>query len=137
MAELKTQPNTLNVDDFINGIEHPIRKADATVLLSIFKRVTQCEAVMWGSSIIGFDQYSYTNSKGQHTWMLTGFSPRKQNLSLYIMQGFEHYTEELAKVGKVKTAKSCLYINRLDKIDLNALEQFLIKVVKDMKAKYG
>ena len=133
MTTLKTRPNKQDVDVFIASIENEIRRNEASTLLSLFTRVTQEPAVMWGDSIIGFGQYSYKNSKGVHSWMLTGFSPRKQNLSLYIMQGFDNYQSELKALGKVKTAKSCLYISSLSKIELNALEAFLIKTVEDFK----
>jgi hypothetical protein len=136
MSELKTQPNDANVDTFISRIEHPTRKADANVLLELFSKVTKQTPVMWGDSIIGFGNYSYRNSKGEYNWLMTGFSPRKSNLTLYVMQGFSTYSDELLTLGKTKHAKSCLYINKLSDIDLNALEQFLIKVVADMRAKY-
>lgn len=136
MSELKTQPNDANVDTFISRIEHPTRKADAKVLLELFSKVTKQTPVMWGDAIIGFGNYSYRNSKGEYNWLMTGFSPRKSNLTLYVMQGFSTYSDELLTLGKIKHAKSCLYINKLSDIDLNALEQFLIKVVADMRAKY-
>ena len=136
MSELKTQPNDANVDTFISRIEHPTRKADAKVLLELFSKVTKQTPVMWGDSIIGFGNYSYRNSKGEYNWLMTGFSPRKSNLTLYVMQGFSTFSDELLTLGKIKHAKSCLYINKLSDIDLNALEQFLIKVVADMRAKY-
>lgn len=136
MSELKTQPNDANVDTFISRIEHPTRKADAKVLLELFSKVTKQTPVMWGDAIIGFGNYSYRNSKGEYNWLMTGFSPRKSNLTLYVMQGFSTYSDELLTLGKTKHAKSCLYINKLSDIDLNALEQFLIKVVADMRAKY-
>ena len=136
MSELKTKPNNTDVDTYISRIEHPTRKADANVLLELFSKVTKQAPVMWGDSIIGFGNYSYRNSKGEYNWLMTGFSPRKSNLTLYIMQGFSTYSDELLTLGKTKHAKSCLYINKLSDIDLNALEQFLIKVVADMRAKY-
>ena len=136
MSELKTKPNNADVDTFISNIEHPTRKADAKVLLELFSKVTKQAPIMWGDSIIGFGNYSYRNSQGEYNWLMTGFSPRKSNLTLYIMQGFSTYSDELLTLGKIKHAKSCLYINKLSDIDLNALEQFLIKVVADMRAKY-
>ena len=136
MSELKTQPNDADVDTFISRIEHPTRKADAKVLLELFSKVTKQTPIMWGDSIIGFGHYSYRNSKGEYNWLMTGFSPRKSNLTLYVMQGFSTYSNELSTLGKTKHAKSCRYINKLSDIDLNALEQFLIIVVADMRAKY-
>ncbi|WP_462159071.1 DUF1801 domain-containing protein [Pseudoalteromonas sp. GB56] len=136
MSELKTRPNDADVITFLETIEHPVRKADALVLLDLFIKVTGREAVMWGDSIIGFGRYSYSNSKGEYTWLMTGFSPRKSNLSLYIMQGFEHFNEEVAALGKTKHAKSCLYINKLSDIDLDKLESLLRNVVADMHKRY-
>ncbi|WP_194441333.1 DUF1801 domain-containing protein [Pseudoalteromonas simplex] len=136
MSELKTKPNNTDVDTYISRIEHSTRKADAKVLLELFSKVTEQAPIMWGDSIIGFGNYSYRNSKGEYNWLMTGFSPRKSNLTLYVMQGFSTFSDELLTLGKIKHAKSCLYINKLSDIDLNALEQFLIKVVADMRAKY-
>ncbi|WP_104400454.1 DUF1801 domain-containing protein [Vibrio penaeicida] len=136
MSEIKTRPNRKSVVKFLNSVEHEKRREDAFTLLAMFERVTDKKAVMWGDSIVGFGKYEYTNTKGTYSWMITGFSPRKQNLTLYIMQGFEDYKEDLAEIGKVKTAKSCLYLTSLAKIDLNALERFLKKTVANMENKY-
>lgn len=91
---------------------------------------------MWGDSIVGFGSYSYTNSRGEFSWLMTGFSPRKQNLTLYVMQGFEDFEDDLKALGKVKHSKSCLYINKLADIDLQKLEAFLIKIVTDMESRF-
>ncbi|MEO0536168.1 MAG: DUF1801 domain-containing protein [Cyanobacteria bacterium P01_A01_bin.123] len=136
MAEIKTQPNEKSVLDFLESIDNEKRRDDAYKLLDLFERVTQRQAVMWGDSIVGFGSYEYTNTKGTYSWMMTGFSPRRQNSTIYVMQGFENYSEELKSLGKVKTAKSCLYITSLSKIDLNKLENFMAKVVADMEQKY-
>ncbi|OKY27798.1 DUF1801 domain-containing protein [Thalassotalea sp. PP2-459] len=136
MTEIKTQPTQYDVHHFLSTIDNEVRRKDAHTLLSIFTELTGYKPVMWGSAIIGFGQYQYQNSKGINKWMLTGFSPRKQNLSLYIMQGFDHYQDYLRDIGNVKTAKSCLYINRLDKIDMEALMIFLQKSIIDIKQKY-
>ena len=136
MAQNKTQANSKSADEFLNTITPEKKQKEAKELLRIFKKVTECEPVMWGSSIIGFDSYKYTNSSGTNDWMITGFSPRKQNFSLYIMQGFADYQQDLKELGKVKTAKSCLYINKLEDIDLTKLEKFLNKTVGDMRAKH-
>jgi hypothetical protein len=91
---------------------------------------------MWGDSIVGFGSYEYSNSTGTYDWLMTGFAPRKQNSTLYVMQGFADYAEALKRLGKVKTSKSCLYITSLAKIDLDELTKFLTKVVADMETKY-
>ncbi|MEM8642151.1 MAG: DUF1801 domain-containing protein [Cyanobacteria bacterium P01_G01_bin.54] len=136
MAELKTRPNDKSVTQFLESLENERRKAEAYILLELFERVTQRPAVMWGDSIVGFGNYEYTNSQGTHSWLMTGFAPRKQNSTIYVMQGFENYGPDLARLGKVKTAKSCLYITNLSKIDLQQLEVFLTKVVADMEQEY-
>lgn len=136
MAELKTRPNEKSVMQFLESLDNEKRKTDAFILLELFERVTQRSAVMWGDSIVGFGSYEYTNSAGTYAWLMTGFAPRKQNSTLYVMQGFDDYAEDLKRLGKVKTAKSCLYITNLSKIDLDELEKFLTKVVAHMEAKY-
>jgi len=126
MYELKTKINDKNVLDFLNNVENKRRKDDALVVLEIMSRLTKEEAKMWGDSIIGFGTYKYSNSTGKEfEWMKIGFSPRKQSLTLYIMNGYEHYEELLQRLGKHKLGKSCLYINKLDDIDLSVLEELI------------
>jgi len=126
MYELKTKINDKNVLDFLNNVENKRRKDDALVVLEIMSRLTKEEAKMWGDSIIGFGTYKYSNSTGKEfEWMKIGFSPRKQSLTLYIMNGYEHYVELLQRLGKHKLGKSCLYINKLDDIDLSVLEELI------------
>ncbi|BDU36239.1 DUF1801 domain-containing protein [Vibrio nigripulchritudo] len=136
MSEIKTRPNRKSVTKFLNAVKHDKRREDAFELLAMFERVTERKAVMWGDSIVGFGSYKYTNTKGTYSWMITGFSPRKKNLTVYIMQGFSDYADDLAAIGKVKTAKSCLYLTNLSKINMEALESLLVKAVRDMEEKY-
>ncbi|RZM77736.1 DUF1801 domain-containing protein [Leptolyngbya iicbica] len=136
MAELKTRPNDKSVTQFLDSLDNEQRRVDAFTLLALFEQVTQRPAVMWGDSIVGFGSYEYTNSTGTYRWLMTGFAPRKQNSTIYVMQGFDDYADDLQRLGKVKTAKSCLYISNLSKIDLKELENFLTKIVADMQAKY-
>ena len=136
MTELKTRPNNSSVTDFLDAVEPERRKKDAYALLEIFSRITHREPVMWGDSIVGFGTYTYNNSKGEYSWLKTGFSPRKRHMTLYIMQGFDNFEADLARLGKVKHAKSCLYINKLSDINLTALEEFLGKVVADMESRF-
>ncbi len=132
MAELKTKPNQGGgVNDFIESIEHPKRKADSKELLKVFAEVLDEEPIMWGSSIIGYGSYHYKYPSGREgDWFLTGFSPRKQNLSVYIMAGFENYEELLNKLGKYKRGKSCLYINKLEDVNIDVLKQLIGESVK-------
>ncbi len=137
MTEIKTRPNQKNVHKFIESVENEKRRDDANKLLDLFERVTKRKPVMWGDSIVGFGSYEYTNTKGTYSWLMTGFSPRKQNSTIYVMQGFDNFAEDLKLLGKVKTAKSCLYITSLAKIDFGQLEKFMVKVVADMEKKYS
>lgn len=136
MSSLKTRPSDASPAKFIQSVEHNQRRVDAETLLTMFTQITGRKPVMWGESIIGFGEYRYTNTRGTYSWLMTGFSPRKSNTTIYVMQGFEKFQKELAALGKVKTAKSCLYITNLEKIDRTALEDLLMKVVSDMEARY-
>jgi hypothetical protein len=128
MAELKTKKTNDSVEAFLNSVEHDKRRADAFKVLELMKEVTGKEPKMWGSSIVGFGDYHYKYESGREgDWFLTGFSPRKQNLSLYIMAGFDEYNELLDKLGKYKTGKACLYINKLEDVDLPTLKQLVKK----------
>ncbi|MCH4889938.1 DUF1801 domain-containing protein [Acidaminobacter sp. JC074] len=126
MYELKTKINDKNVLEFLNNVDNKRRKEDSLVVLEIMSRLTKEEAKMWGDSIIGFGTYKYSNSTGKEfEWMKIGFSPRKQSLTLYIMNGYDHYEDLLKRLGKHKLGKSCLYINKLDDIDLSVLEELI------------
>ena len=120
MAELKTKATKEDVKKFISSVENVRRREDSFVLLEIFERVTKEKAILWGESIIGFGSYHYksTRSSQEGDWPLIGFSPRKTSLSVYIMPGFTHFGSLMDKLGKFKTSVSCLYINKLDDVDL-------------------
>ena len=138
MAENKTKQTDQSPEDFINSIENETRRADGLTLLSLMRKITGEPAVMWGPSIIGFGTYHYRYDSGQEgTWMLTGFSPRKANLVLYIMPGFSDYERILVCLGKYKTGKSCLYINRLSDIDMTVLEELVALSFSHMRQKYA
>ena len=137
MAELKTKKTEASVDDFIAAIEDDQRRKDCKAVMAIMKRVTKSSPKMWGTNIVGYGSYHYKYASGQEgDWPLTGFSPRKQNLTLYIMAGFDDYPELMAKLGKYKTGKSCLYLKRLSDVDTAVLEQLVAASVKDMKEHY-
>ena len=129
MGEIKTQVTNASVEDFLNSVENKTRRDDGFKLLTLFKDITGEEAKMWGPSIIGFGKYHYKSERSSQEgdWPLTGFSPRKQNLTLYIMPGFENYKKQLARLGKHKTSVSCLYINKLADVDITVLKE-LIKI---------
>ena len=136
MAELKTKPNILSVEKFLNSIKDEQKRKDSFQVLEMMKKITKEEPIMWGTSIVGFGKYHYKYASGREgDWFLTGFSPRKQNLTLYIMSGFKRYNELMKKLGKHKTGSSCLYINKLDDIDLKVLKELISESVKYMKNK--
>jgi hypothetical protein len=116
-AELKTKQNAGDVDKFINSVEDEQKREDCKVLRKLFEDITGKPATMWGSSIIGFDTFHYKGRSSEGDWMVTGFSPRKANLTMYFMDGYGNYQDLLAKLGKHSTSKSCLYVKRLSDID--------------------
>lgn len=134
---IKTQQNDNSVEDFLNGIEKEQKRKDAFELLQIFKEVTGETPKMWGDSIVGFGSYHYKYASGQEgDWMLTAFSPRKANLTVYIMSEFERAKDLLAKLGKHKTTRSCLAINKLADVDTNVLKEIIAQSVQIMREKY-
>jgi hypothetical protein len=133
MAELKTQKNDANVEDFINSVPDEKKREDGFAILKLMQEVTGDDPAMWGTSIIGFGSYRYKYASGREgEWFLTGFSPRKQNLTLYIMSGFENYDVLLSELGKYKTGKSCLYINKLEDVDPVTLRELIEQSVDHM-----
>ncbi len=136
MAENKTTPNDQDVEQFLNSFDDERKRKDSFTILELMKQVTGIEPRMWGSSIVGFGSYHYTYESGREGDMiLAGFSPRKQNLTLYIMGGFERYDDLLKKLGKHTTGKGCLYIKRLDDVDLPTLKSLIEESVKHVKQK--
>ena len=134
MAELKTKPTDQDVEIFLNSIADEKKRKDSFTVLALMKDVTKLEPVMWGDSIIGFGTYHYRYESGREGDMpLTGFSPRKQSLTLYIMSGFDRYDALLEKLGKHTTGKSCLYIKKLADINVEVLQRILAHAVKTLK----
>jgi hypothetical protein len=131
MAELKTRPNDRSVDAFLMQVSDEKKRQACHTILDIMKQATKSEPVMWGDSIVGFGEYHYKYASGREgDWFLTGFSPRKQNLTLYIMSGFSEYEAFLNKLGKFKTGKSCLYVNKIEDIDLSTLKELIQRSVQ-------
>jgi len=134
MAELKTKVNNASVNRFLNAIEDEAVRRDCKEIAKIMKQAAKAPPKMWGESIIGFGSYHYKYATGREgDWMLTGFSPRKQNITIYIMAGFERYEKLLNKLGKHSTAKSCLYIKKLADVDKKVLAELIVESVKIMK----
>ncbi|MDH3693850.1 MAG: DUF1801 domain-containing protein, partial [Gammaproteobacteria bacterium] len=126
MAELKTKPTKQSIKTFIDSIEDEQKRKDCRIVLKLMRELTGEKAKMWGDSIVGFGTYHYKYKSGREgDWMLTGFSPRKQNLTIYIMPGFSKFETLLKKLGKHKTSKSCLYIKSLGDIDLDILSKII------------
>ena len=137
MAELKTRPTRASVTTFINGIGDKQKTADAKKIAAMMRRATGSRARMWGESIVGYGSYRYANTAGKNfEWPLTGFSPRAQALSVYIMAGFTRFGPLMKKLGKHKIGKSCLYIKRLSDVDEDVLEQLISASVARMREVY-
>jgi hypothetical protein len=124
--ENKTQPTTDDVNAFLETVENPQQKADCQTLLALMSEITGQPAVLWGANMIGFGQYHYRYATGREGNMfMVGFSPRKQNTTLYFSSGAEQFPDLLAKLGKYKTGKSCLYVKKLADVDQAVLEQMI------------
>lgn len=137
MAELKTKKTNASVTAFINKVKNKQRKKDCFVVLEMMKEITGNEPKMWGPSIVGFGTYHYVYASGREgDWMITGFSPRVQSLTLYIMPGFNKYDKLMSKLGKHKTGKSCLYISKLADVDTAILKQLIKSSVQSIKKRY-
>ena len=128
MAELKTKKTELSVDDFLNTVTETQKKEDAFSILKLMEKATKSKAKMWGSAIIGFGDKRLKYESGRELdWFIMGFSPRKQNFALYISGTVEKQQALLNKLGKYKTSKGCLYINKLAEIDLAILKEIILK----------
>ncbi len=133
MAKLKTQKTDASVGAFLDGVPSEKKREDSYAILELMQEVTGQEPAMWGTSIVGFGSYCYKYASGSEgEWPLVGFSPRKQNLTLYIMSGFDDYDALLADLGKYKTGKACLYINKLEDVDLETLRELVRQSAEHM-----
>ena len=132
LAEIKTKPTSASVEDFINNVPDEQKRKDSYVLLDMMKKATRAEPVLWSNSIIGFGNKRYKSpTTGREVdWLLIGFSPRKANLSLYVGVDAKEHADKLNKLGKHKTGVGCLYINKLDDVDLKVLKEIVETSVK-------
>ena len=138
MAELKTKRTKASASSFIAGINDRQMRADCKAIARIMRSATGSPARMWGTSIVGFGEYEYRYRSGRSgKWMLCGFSPRSQNLTIYIMSGFSAFPALMKKLGKYKTGKSCLYVRKLDDIDRDVLTKIIDKSVDYLRKKYA
>ncbi len=134
MSDLKTKPTDESITAFLDSVEDEKKRKDSYAVLELMREVTGEEPKMWGDSIVGFGSYHYRYESGREgDWFLVGFAPRKRNLSLYIMSGFEEYDALLDELGKHKTGKSCLYINRMDDVDEDVLRRLVRESVAHMR----
>jgi hypothetical protein len=137
MSSNKTIETSASVENFINAVESEQKREDSREMIEIMKRITGSEPKMWGSSLIGFGSYHYKYDSGREgDFFITGFSPRKTALTVYIMPGFDRYEEQLEKLGPFKTGKSCLYLKNLDAIDRQVLEEIIRDSVAVMRERY-
>ena len=131
MAELKTIPTRSSVDKFLKGIKDEEKRADCYEILEIMRKATRAQPRIWGTNIVGFGDYHYVYESGREgDWFITGFSPRKQNLTLYMMGGFGQFEDLMKKLGKHSTGKGCLYINKLEDVDTKILKEIITRSVK-------
>src|SRR5215216_2915334 len=134
MAELKTKPTEASVKEFLNQIPDKERREDCFAVAKIMKEITGEKPKMWGPSIVGFGTYHYKYASGREgDWPITGFSPRKKDLTLYMMMGFEKHADLMKQLGKHSVGKSCLYIKRLSDVDVPTLRKLIKKSVKELK----
>ena len=135
MSELKTKVNDASVTKFLASVPDEAKRQDAQVLLDLLQKATKQEPKMWGDSIVGFGSYHYVGRSGREgDWFVAGFSPRKQNLTLYMLGGWEQEPELLAQLGKHSLGKGCLYIKRLDDVKVPALKKLVAASLKRAKA---
>jgi ferritin-like metal-binding protein YciE len=138
MAELKTKATRASVSAFLNAIEDRQKRADCKAISKMMREASGKNAKIWGSSIVGFDAYDYKYASGRSgTFMITGFSPRAQNIAIYIMPGFSKFAALMNRLGKYKTGKSCLYIKKLADVDQKVLKRLVTESIREMRRIYG
>ena len=138
MAEVKTKRTGASVRAFLDAVDDPQQRADVKKIAAMMRAATGEPPKMWGPSIVGYGSYHFRYASGRGgDWFLTGFSPRKQNISVYIMPGFSSFERQLGKLGKYKTGKSCLYIRRLADVDEKVLGRLIDQSVSHMRKNYA
>ncbi len=140
MSEIKTKPGDSDIDEFLRSVEPEKKRADSIELKKLFDSVVKEKPSLWNNNMIGYGSYHYKSerSRQEGDWPLTGFSPRKQNLAIYIMSHVSNYKDLLSKLGKYKvSAGSCIYVNKLEDINLEVLREIITASVSDMKKTYS
>lgn len=136
-TENKTKVTDASVEAFLNSVENETRRQDGYTLLNLMQEITGKPAVMWGDTMIGFGQYHYRYASGREgDSFITGFSPRKQQLTVYIVAGLDRFPEHLKKLGKHKASVSCLYLNKLSDVDIDVLREMIVQSVAHMRETY-
>jgi len=134
MSDIKTKPTDQDVYTYLNSVTDEKKREACSVILELMEEVTGSKAQMWGNSIVGFGSYHYKYKSGREgDWFLTGFAPRKRDLTLYIMSGFNKYDSLLSDLGKYSTGKSCLYINKIQDVDIDVLRELVRQSVEHVK----
>lgn len=137
LADNKTKPTDVSVEDYIDAVPHEGKVADGKILLKLFEDITGHPPVMWGDRMVGFGTYHYEHRSCEGDWLMTGFAVNKTKLIVYLMEGFKGHVKNLEKLGKHKHSSSCLYINKLADIDLKVLEKMVKQSIKYFRDKYG
>jgi len=138
MAELKTRPTAASVKEFLDGIADERRRRECRAVAKLMREVTGEKPRMWGPSIVGYGSYTYRYESGRSgEWFLTGFSPRKTSLTLYIMAGFARHAALMKRLGRHTTGKSCLYLRRLEDVDLEVLRELVRESVAFVRSRHG
>jgi hypothetical protein len=139
MSEIKTKPSDFDIDKFLTSVEPDKKRVDSIELKKLFDSVVKEKPSLWNNNMIGYGSYHYKSdrSKQEGDWPLTGFSPRKQNIAIYIMSGVSNYKDLLSKLGKCKISSgSCIYVNKIEDINLDVLKEIIASSVSDMKKNY-
>lgn len=137
MAELKTQPSEQDIDTFLAAVEDEKRREDCRTVVALMAEVTGEAPRLWGGSMIGFGSYHYVYDSGREgDWFLTGVSPRKQSLTLYILPGHERYPDLMERLGRCRTGKSCIYVKSLEDIDTEVLRELVERSVRHLRETY-
>ena len=139
MSEIKTKPSNYDIDKFLMSVEPEKKRADSIELKKLFDSVVKEKSSLWNNNMIGYGSYHYKSdrSKQEGDWPLTGFSPRKQNIAIYIMSHVSNYKDLLSKLGKFKVSSgSCIYVNKIEDINLDVLKEIISTSVSDMKKTY-
>ncbi len=137
MSNLKTQRTDSSVEDFLESVDNEEKRADCLRILELMKKVTGEDPQMWGPGIIGFGSYHFKYDSGREgDWFITGFAPRKKEITLYILAGFAEHDDLMQKLGKYRIGKGCLFLKRIDDIDLSVLNELVERSVAYMRSEY-